>query len=85
MLQTFVSKLCCSAEDVSTLQSDLSNLVAWTKERQMLFNVEKCKVMHIGYNNVQAECVMNNVKPECVSDEKDSNVIISDDLKSRKQ
>jgi len=71
--------------DVSALQSDLSNLVAWSKECQMLFNVEKCKVMHIGYNNVQAEYVMNDVKLEYVSEEKDFRVIISDDLKSRKQ
>jgi len=60
-----------SAEDVSALQSDLSSLVAWSKEWQMLFNVEKCKVMHIGCNSVQAEYVINTVKLECVSDEKD--------------
>jgi len=30
---------------------DLCNLVQWTKEWQMLFNVEKCKIMHFGYNN----------------------------------
>jgi len=60
-----------SAEDVSALQSDLSNLVAWFKEWQMLFNVEKCKVMHIGYNNVQVEYVVNDVKLERVADEKD--------------
>ena len=29
-----------SAEDVSALQTDLYNLVTWSKERQMLFNVE---------------------------------------------
>jgi len=51
----------------------------------MLFNVEKCKVMHIGYNNVQVEYVMNDVKLECVSDEKDLGVIVSDDLKSGKR
>jgi len=60
-----------SAEDVSALQPNLSNLVAWSKEWQMLFNVEKCKVMHIRYNNVQAEYIMNDVKLQCVSDEKD--------------
>ena len=27
--------------------------------------------MHMGYNNEQAEYVMNNVKLECVTDEKD--------------
>ena len=43
-----------SAEDVSALQTDLYNLCTWSKEWQMLFNVEKCKVIHMGYNNVQA-------------------------------
>jgi len=40
----------------------------------------------MGYNNVQAEYVMNDVdvKLECVSDEKDLGVIVSDDLKIRK-
>jgi len=51
----------------------------------MLFNIEKCMVMHIGNNNVQAEYVMNDVKLECVSDEKDLAVIVSNDLKSGKQ
>jgi len=67
---TKIYRTMISAEDVSALQSDLSNLVAWSKEWQMLFNVEKCKVMHIGYNSVQTGYVMNDVKLECVSDEK---------------
>jgi len=32
--------------DIANLQSDLCNLISWSKEWQMLFNVEKCKVMH---------------------------------------
>jgi len=32
----------------------------------MLFNVEKCEVMHIGYDNVQADYAMNDVKLVCV-------------------
>jgi len=41
-----------SANDIDSLRNDLNNLVSWSKEWQMLFNVEKCKVMHIGYNVV---------------------------------
>jgi len=74
-----------SAEEISALQSDLSSLVAWSTEWQMLFNIDKCKVMHLGYNNIQAEYAVNDVKLECVSEEKDSGVIVSDDLKSAKQ
>ena len=82
---TKIYRTVTSADDVSDLQSDLSNLVEWSKEWQMIFNVEKCKVMHMGYNNEHAEYVMNNVKLECVTDEKDLGVIVSDDLKSGKQ
>jgi len=34
---------------------------------------------------VQAEYVINDVKLECFSDEKDLGVIVSDDLKSEQQ
>jgi len=30
------------------LQADLDKLVLWAKRWQMEFNVDKCKVMHVG-------------------------------------
>ena len=42
-----------SPQDVTQLKEDLVNLAAWSNDWQMLFNVEKCKVMHMGYNNTQ--------------------------------
>jgi len=60
-----------SDEDVSALQFDMCNLVEWSKEWQMLFNADKCKVMYMGYNNKLTEYYMNDVKLECVSEEKD--------------
>ena len=51
----------------------------------MLFNVEKCKVMHIRYDNVKAEYLMDGVKLEHVNEEKDLGVIISEVLKWEKQ
>jgi len=51
------------------------------KEWQMLFNVEKCKVMHFGYNNRKADYLMDGVNLEHVTEEKDLGVIISEDLK----
>ena len=76
-----------SDEDVSALQYDLCNLVKWSKEWQMLFNADKCKVMHVGYNNTNkhANYDVNDVQLECVSEEKDLGVIISEDLKWQKQ
>jgi len=37
--------------DNITLQEDLQRLFDWAIERQMEFNIDKCKVMHIGYSN----------------------------------
>jgi len=37
-----------SVEEHSKLQKDLQAINRWSEEWQMLFNVDKCKVMHIG-------------------------------------
>ena len=37
----------CST-DCSQLQADLDKLVLWAQKWQMVFNVDKCKVMHVG-------------------------------------
>ena len=50
-----------------------------------VFNADKCKVMHVRYDNKKAKYDMNDVKLECVLDEKDLSVIISEDLKWEKQ
>ena len=55
-----------SDEDVGALQSDLCNLVEWSKERQMLFNGDKYKVMHMKFNIKPG----NDVQLECESEEK---------------
>jgi len=34
-----------------TLQEDLTKLYNWSQDWQMDFNIDKCKVMHIGRNN----------------------------------
>jgi len=46
----------------------------------MLFNVEKCKVMHLGYNNPRVNYEMDGIDLECVLSEKDLGVKISEDL-----
>ncbi len=50
-----------------TLQSDLDQLVSWTSEWQMKFNVEKCEVLHIGSNNNRAQYLMNGQQLSTVS------------------
>jgi len=70
-----------TSEDIDNLQADLRNLVSWSKEWLMLFNVDKCKVVCMGYNNQQANYAMDGNNLESVSEERDLGVIVSEDLK----
>jgi len=36
-----------SVEGIDSMRVDLRNSVLWSKERQMLFKVDKCKIMHL--------------------------------------
>lgn len=67
--------------DAMLLQSDLSGLLRWTGDWQMMFNVGKCKVMHLGHGNRKFKYYMENKELEVVNIEKDLGVWISDDLK----
>jgi len=51
----------------------------------MVFNVGKCKVMHIGHNHNKAVYKMNEVILEEVIQERDLGVIIQNDLRCSKQ
>ena len=44
--------------EIESLRNDLCKLVTWSEDWQMLFNADKCKVMHIGYNS-HADYFMN--------------------------
>jgi len=74
-----------SSTGIENLRSDLYNLVAWSNEWQMLFNIEKCKLMHLGYNNPKADYVMDGSVLQSVSEKKDLGIIVSDDFKWEKQ
>ena len=50
----------------------------------MLFNIEKCKVMHLGYNKPKADYAMDGSVLQIASEEKDLGVIVSDDFKWEK-
>ena len=51
----------------------------------MLFNLEKCKVMHIGHSNSQATYCMGGVELSVAKKEKDLGVIIMNDVEVGKQ
>jgi hypothetical protein len=72
-----------SDEDRQKLQLALENLVRWTQEWGMLFNIKKCKVpvMHLGHSNQRNEYSMEGVKLELTKEEKGLGILIPDNLK----
>ena len=50
----------------------------------MPFNLDKCKVMHVGNSNVKHDYNMGWIKLKDVEEEKDLGIIICNDLKSGK-
>ena len=59
----------------------MNEVVEWSKNWQMQFNVRKCKVMHLGRGNQEWNYVMNKQRLKVVKEEKDLEIIITDDLK----
>jgi len=70
-----------SIEEHAGMQDDLNKLLSWSKEWQMLFNVEKCKVMHFGRRNASYNQLASKSLDE-VLEEKDLGVTITCDLKT---
>jgi len=51
----------------------------------MLFNVDKCKVMHFGHNNHMMDYTLDGKVLDVVREEKDLGVVLSNDLKASRQ
>jgi len=50
---TKVSGRVLNQTECSQLQEDINNLIKWSDDWQMSFNVAKCKVMYFGSSNLQ--------------------------------
>jgi len=48
----------------------------------MLFNIDKCKILHLGYSNSEVHYIMETAQLQSVSEER-SRIIISADLKCK--
>lgn len=64
------------------MQDDLNKLYQWSVDWQMLFNVDKYKVMHFGYNNKGAIYKLGGKNLETVTEERDLGVVVHQSLKS---
>ena len=67
------------------MQEDLKRLSEWFEEWQMLFNVDKCSVMHIGRQKEQHKYELCGKIIKCTNTEKDLGVIMHKSLKPSRQ
>ena len=74
-----------SVVDTSAIQDDLKKLFEWSLDWQLLFNLDKCKVMHIGSSNSKVDYYLGDHKLSVVHEEKDLGIIVQDDLKVSRQ
>ena len=77
------------AEDVklfskvpTELQIDLDNLYEWTHKWQMSISLEKCAVLHLGFQNVKTAYKLANHELKVSRHMKDLGVITTSDLQS---
>ena len=78
-------RLVSNESEVNQLRADLKHLYDWSVDWQMLFNTEKCKVMHFGHSDVAGTYSLgDNYITDC-NQEKDLGVIVSSTLKSSSQ
>ena len=71
--------------DCERIQKDLDNLSMWSEKWLLKFNKDKCKVMHIGYNNSNHSYKLQGQNLIRVEEEKDLGVIVRSDLKNGPQ
>ena len=71
--------------DISILRDDLNRMVKWSEDWQMLFNVDKCKVMHVGRTNKSEQYDMGGVLIAECDEEKDLGVTIDKSFKVGKR
>jgi len=70
-----------STEEVNIIKEDLANLDRWSDLWQMKFNVDKCKVMHLGKQNYEVKYQIKGTDLIVVKEEKDLGVIFDDTFK----
>jgi len=70
---------------IKTVYRNLSNLVQWSEEWQVLFNIDKCKAMHFGKTYITQDYSIHGLQLEVVNKESDLGVLIVDDLKVSQQ
>lgn len=68
-------------EEGRMLQDDIDTLATWSGAWQLPFNIEKCKVMHLGTRNLEQEYKMNGMVLQETSSEKDLGITVDNKLR----
>src|SRR6218665_1086242 len=82
------TKLCkdvVTEEDASVMREDLRRLYEWAKDWQMLFNVDKCSVLHMGRGNKKFKYDIGGVALRASEEERDLGVIMHSSAKPSRQ
>ena len=82
---TKMARIVEGEEEAKKLQNEINGLVEWAKRWAMAFNVEKCKVMHIGRRNKRFAYTMDGVRMGVVEEEKDLGVWMESSMKPTRQ
>ena len=80
---TKIYKAIESMDDVSTIQDDINKLMRWSRDWQLPFNVNKCKVIHFGKNNPNHTYQMDGTDLIADTSEKDVGVLFDTDFNFR--
>ena len=68
-----------NTRDAAKFQNDFDNRYRWSIDWQMLFNLDKCHILHFGKTNPHYQYYINNHPMLQVDKEKDLGVMIDDD------
>jgi hypothetical protein len=82
------TKLCAKVnneDEAKVLRDDLATLYQWSEDWQMLFNIDKCAVMHVGKKNNKFEYKMGERELRSTEEEKDLGVIVHHSTKPSRQ
>ena len=72
-------------QEIEMLRQDLKRIYQWSVDWQMLFNTDKCTVLHMGKNNKEAEYKLGTNKIKLSMQEKDLGIIVDKSGKSTEQ
>ena len=71
-------------DDSARLQRDLNRISTWASNNQLQFSAEKCVVIHLGRNNINANYILDSQSLQSSEEERDLGVIVDASLKFNK-